>query len=495
MPHGYGIPLGEAARRQLRGRLLRFAELAGIFTLCLLLSRWIAIHWLGRQLPDTPLWLGIANDAASVAVFWVFHTVVRRLPAIRPGPAVNTALALVALLGTLGVFRRSLGLDPQGYSLLATVLVAHAAGAALLPWTPIRTQLPIAWIVVVSVASLLLQGPPEPFGGDLGFTVATVLIGVPGVVIALLKAWRARDQFTIRFFQDRLQEVRQELVDARVIHEGAFPVPRNEGAVRFSYGYEPMRQIGGDYLHAHLHPAPAIEGAPPERREHERPLTVVSLDVTGHGIPAALTVNRLHGELSRIFAEQPDVHPGEAMRLLNKYTYLTLSGYGVFVAAFILRVDPAEGVLRYASAGFPAALLRSAGGAIVELPATATVLGVLEPGEFDPAQQIRPFHAGDTLVAFTDGAPEARSRSGADFGARRVRELVAEAPPDQPGRLPEAILRAVDRFRHGAPTDDTLVFEVYRPFSAPAPPRSDVGRRSAHARPAEAFAAPAGHDA
>src|SRR5690606_28540475 len=98
----------------------------------------------------------------------------------------------------------------------------------------------------------------------------------------------------LRALATRYGEFRRELTDARRIHESLFPKPKCEGDVHFLYLYEPMRQIGGDYLFVSC--APTDDG----RREM---LSFVVIDVTGHGIPAALTVNRLHGELSRLFAE------------------------------------------------------------------------------------------------------------------------------------------------------------------------------------------------
>ena len=62
-----------------------------------------------------------------------------------------------------------------------------------------------------------------------------------------------------------------------------FPAEYDDGFVRFEYRYTPMRELGGDFVHLHV----AASGI----------VHVVLLDVTGHGLAAALTVNRLYGEL------------------------------------------------------------------------------------------------------------------------------------------------------------------------------------------------------
>lgn len=73
----------------------------------------------------------------------------------------------------------------------------------------------------------------------------------------------------------RYVEMHRELVDARRIHESLFPAPTCEGNISVRYAYEPMRQIGGDYLFCKHTLAPA----------GNQRLNMVMLDVTGHGIP------------------------------------------------------------------------------------------------------------------------------------------------------------------------------------------------------------------
>ena len=91
---------------------------------------------------------------------------------------------------------------------------------------------------------------------------------------------------------------------------------RDDGPVRLNYVYEPMRQIGGDLLFVH---------PPPDAmRDGSGTFSAVILDVTGHGIAAALTVNRLVGELERLFSENAAASPGDVLRGLNRYVTVTL---------------------------------------------------------------------------------------------------------------------------------------------------------------------------
>jgi serine phosphatase RsbU (regulator of sigma subunit) len=263
-----------------------------------------------------------------------------------------------------------------------------------------------------------------------------------------------------RTIKGRYNDMKRELVDARRIHEALFPKANPEGPVRFNYCYEPMRQIGGDFLFRRYGVSP----------HGERPmLSVAIIDVTGHGIPAALTVNRLHGELERLFAEKPETTPGELLDALNRYVHLTLAEHSVYVTALCLRVDPnlpAERAMEYASGGHPPAFVRTVDGKVEELGSTAFVLGAVPTEAFDAGERCVRFGPGDSVIAYTDGAIEARDQSGRMLRIEGMLRLVAH-PETWRGAQPcEAILRHVDQHRYGPIADDTLIVEVSRPLQS-----------------------------
>jgi serine phosphatase RsbU (regulator of sigma subunit) len=133
-------------------------------------------------------------------------------------------------------------------------------------------------------------------------------------------------------------------------------------------------------------------------------------------------------------------------------------------------VDADRGVVQWASGGHPAALLRRADGSLEELHSTAMVLGVLEDDEFRPEPAELPFRPGDAIVAFTDGACEARDPSGRMLGAAAIRRLVEEVTGAADGSAtrdaaewPVRVLTRLVAYREAPPEDDTLVACVYRP--------------------------------
>lgn len=422
--------------------------------LILLISRLLAFRFAG----------GYPDAGWTIDALWAL-AYVGMLVSVLLGPRngvmlLRVSVLVVVLEAAFGVLRMVFGVDPRGASLLVGVQVSHAAGALLLPWTPLRTLLAASGAFLVTLVGVAAM-PPE-YLGRFGFLAVGALVVIPGLAISIVRNWRDQAREMVEFFRTRYLEVRQELVDARLIHEAAFPPPRTVGAVRFSYAYEPMRQIGGDYLHAHV--CAGQQGS-------EESLSLAILDVTGHGIAAALTVNRLHGELSRLYAENPFMAPGAVLRALNRYVFLTLSDHSVFVTGIVLRVDPTTSTLEFASAGHPPAFLRSSTGSIEELGSTSIVLGALDPTEFDPAPLQRRFMPGDAIIAYTDGAMDTRSRTGERLEVPGLRRIVEEGWADETQRWPEAMIRAIHHFRHGTAADDVLIIEAYRtlaPASEPA---------------------------
>jgi serine phosphatase RsbU (regulator of sigma subunit) len=212
--------------------------------------------------------------------------------------------------------------------------------------------------------------------------------------------------------------------------------------VRFEYEYLPIAEIGGDYVH--LHVCPETECT-----------TLTLLDVAGHGLAAALTVNRLFGELERILAEDEDAEPSEIMSLLNRYINLTMARHSLYATGTCMRLDPSSGRLTWVNAGHPPSFLRHPDGGVAEMSTTALILGALESDIFDPGQRETLLHPGDVVIAYTDGVFEARDDRGKQFGLDRVRETTRFTPP--PRNWPKFIAGAVTKHHGGHAEDDVLI--------------------------------------
>jgi serine phosphatase RsbU (regulator of sigma subunit) len=349
------------------------------------------------------------------------------------------------------------------------IFAAHFFACLFLPWTSRESLKPVLPLLALNAALAIVYG----WGLWLATALVIVLsplVAVPGMLICWWRHSRFRNRFHFNMLRARHQEMKRELVDARRIHESLFPLPLRSGPLLLDYRYEPMRQIGGDYLFAKLH-------APPNA---EQPvLSAVIVDVTGHGISAALTVNRLQGEIERQFGKRPDLRPGRLLHGLNAYLHYALSDHSVFATAICVRIDPNTNSITWASAGHPPAFLRTIDGRIERIESTTIVLGACGEDEFEPQEAVTAFHPGDTLIAYTDGATEAIGHDGKMLRIDGMQRLVAALGPNDVADegWSAALLAQVDRFRHGPLRDDTLVVEFARPLR-PSP--TDDTRSAEH---------------
>jgi len=272
----------------------------------------------------------------------------------------------------------------------------HLAACLFLPWTPresIRPFLPLmgAWFVVMVIVQ-----PGEGVWPWLGRILFSPLIFLPGVLICWWRLRRHGERFASRMRGKLFSNMREELKRARAIHESLFPDEFNDQRIGFRYSFTPMRDMGGDFIH--------VNRPDPDR------VDAILIDVTGHGLASALTVNRLYGEIERLRAEMPNATPAEMIRLLNRYIWLTLAKHGVFATAIAFSVDMQRGVLTWASAGHPPAFLLGVNGSMTDLDSTTYLLGAVGDEEFVAEDRQTELSPNDLIIAYTDGAFEVRGR-------------------------------------------------------------------------------------
>jgi len=333
-------------------------------------------------------------------------------------------------------------------SIFGRVVMIHLIGALFMPWT-VREALH----VLLALCGLGLVSNVLFFTGSLGhrvFAVATMpLAGVPGLLFCWFRYSRFRNKFKIEHLLGRYSQLQQELEQARRIHEMLFPNEITEGPFQLRYRYEPMQQIGGDYLYVH--------------RDSAGRLNIVVLDVTGHGITAALTVNRIHGELDRLFGENDDRPPGDVLRAVNRYFCVSLARHGIFATAVAARIDREDDRLEWANAGHPPPFVLDTQGRCISLDSNAVMLGVLDDPAYECATQTQSFSDGDRIVLYTDGVIEAHDDRYEMLdieGFRQVLREKASRPTER--HLSEELLREVQHFRKGPAEDDILIVELSR---------------------------------
>ncbi len=280
--------------------------------------------------------------------------------------------------------------------------------------THVRVDAALRHIPVIVVSAL----------GDLDSVVRCIELGAEDYLFkpfnpvllnakidACLEKKRLRDRE-----QAYLASVRQELELGRRTQADFLPgtLPQLSGW-NLAATFLPAREVAGDFYDAFQLP--------------NGRLGLLIGDVCDKGVGAALFM-ALTRSLVRAFAEQADREPNDALKavsLTNSYIVRHHRQSHMFATIFFGLLDPASGTLTYVNAGHPPPVRISAQHTLELLDVTGPAVGFMGDSLFATATTtITP---GEMLLAYTDGATEARDATGDLLGEDRLLAAIG-APTD-----------------------------------------------------------------
>ncbi len=256
-------------------------------------------------------------------------------------------------------------------------------------------------------------------GVDVTVPVVLTLLLVGGLAYALYRYLVKQGQ--------RQGALLQEYRNARAVQQVLIPenAPEIAGYAIHSV-YKPYGEVGGDFFQV----IPIAEGG----------VLIVIGDVSGKGMPAAMTVSLLVGTI-RTLAHYTQ-RPGAMMAAMNQR--LIGRSHGGFTTCLVLRADP-DGTLTIANAGHISPYLA---GRELEC-ATGLPLGIVWAPAYE--ETVFAMAEGEQLMLVTDGVVEARDASGELLGFERTKGLSGESA--------EVVARAAAGFGQD---DDITVLTVLR---------------------------------
>lgn len=216
---------------------------------------------------------------------------------------------------------------------------------------------------------------------------------------------------------DRL---RNDLKAAARVQESLLPRhPVGVPGWDFAWAFRPCDELAGDALNV--------------CRLDDRHVAAYVLDVSGHGVAAALLAVTVTRVLSPAAGQESLLlQPGDgadavvppaavADRLAVQFPFDPATNQ--YLTLNYLVADVETGEVRYVSAGHPPAVHLPRAGDPAALPGTGLPIG-LGTGYQEYAVRLAP---GDRLVLYSDGVTEARSAAGEQFGRDRLMAAVAAA--------------------------------------------------------------------
>lgn len=292
----------------------------------------------------------------------------------------------------------------------------------------------------------------------MGFVISRSGIDANGHVIFYLAIFimtgfqfiRERERRLTYILETEAAEAQARLVDslrlAAKLHDDIISGDLDAPTVTARVEYEPMEHLGGDY----------VKIAPIDA---DRTVIVIS-DVTGHGAPAALMINRINAVVETIIAS--GTRPGHAAAGLSSFVSRTFAGTGMLMSTFWGEYNALDGRIRWTNYGHPSPILYSRRtGTFDLLKGTSPPMG-LEAMDAEPENEMA-VEAGDLILFYTDGLIEFdREEGNLDVPSLvRLLELYV-AKTDEPGA--DDMIAHLREFVHSeriGPAKDDLLMAVW----------------------------------
>lgn len=255
----------------------------------------------------------------------------------------------------------------------------------------------------------------------------------------------AENFILLKEVEEKNSQMRRELELATRIHKTLIPHSISTDMVDVAVMYLPMYYIGGDYARFHF-------------IDKDRLLFIIC-DVTGHGVSAALLVNRLHTEFERLARDGKA--PGILLKELNDFITEDFGEINMFLSAFCGLLDFNKMKLLYSNHGHPDQYIyRITGSDIQRLSSQSSLLG-LPLVDKDVHQHAIDFSRGDKILLFTDGVLEARNKDGECYDEVKLESFIKRERSLSANQFNQALLDELNSFKGRTFTDDIFILSIH----------------------------------
>ncbi|MFC1570399.1 PP2C family protein-serine/threonine phosphatase [Candidatus Omnitrophota bacterium] len=356
-------------------------------------------------------------------------------------------IILVVLFVRLGIYYAE---DPM-LSAAGYVFTLFLVSVTI-PWSGLEI-IPLGFIHIIAFSTEFLY---VKYGLDVSgelYTLTQYMNGFIFITLAFIICIVVRGKETERdvenfiLFRDveaKNKQMTDELEWATRIHKTIIPASVSTDEVDIGVTYLPVYYMGGDYTRFNF-------------LEHDKLIFIIS-DVTGHGVPAALLVNRIHAEFERLGREGNE--PGELLRVLNEFIKEDFEGSDMFLSAFCGLIDMKKMTLKYSNYGHPPQYVYSEKDKKVHsLGAQTSLLGL--PLDDDEVYQDEiNLTSGDRILLYTDGITETFDSAHDEYGYDRLKEFIKKHHTLGVQKFNDRLIKDLDEFKSEPFKDDICMLDM-----------------------------------
>lgn len=256
------------------------------------------------------------------------------------------------------------------------------------------------------------------------------------------RAMRLQIEAQRREIQRHQEMIARDLKLAEQVQHSLVPRPLQNEFLDVAVRYLPMIGVGGDFADIYY--------------DNPQQITLTLVDVTGHGITAALLVNRMASEIRRLVREQ--LEPRIMLHHFNDFVCESFAGTGMFLTMFICKLDFSRQTLTYAGSAHPAAIIwRNRPGKFEKLESQNPIVGFDQAPEERFRQQVTNIAAGDKLLMYTDGIIEAENANNEALGLRGMLNFCQPALEMPANDIADRIITGLEHWSGGPRRDDVYL--------------------------------------
>ncbi|MFQ6112524.1 MAG: SpoIIE family protein phosphatase [bacterium] len=195
--------------------------------------------------------------------------------------------------------------------------------------------------------------------------------------------------------------IQKDLNLAQQVQHSLVPKPILLPQIEVNVKYMPMIGVGGDFADLYY--------------DGEENVYLTLVDVTGHGITAALLVNRVCSEIRNMVREHKE--PRSILYSVNNFIFHAFEGMAMFLTMFSGVVNLRKCSFMYAGSAHPAIILwRRRTNKFEKLESQNVIIGYEKRAENKFVQDITMLGPEDKIIMYTDGIIEAEDAHGKQLG-------------------------------------------------------------------------------